>query len=158
MAWTGSGFFTISIEDHFINAVAFNWEGGTWKVSLFPNSITPDYTAARTAIGYNTGTVWTSGNELTGGNWTAGGYTLAGMTVTPESPAAGQVKLDATDVSQTGTTITNARGCLIYMDSLTTPQADQGLLAVDFGSDFSTSSGTFAITWDTNGVAYFDVW
>lgn len=158
MAFGGSGFFTISIEDIFIDAVAFDFETGTWKLALFPNSITPDFTVARTAAMYGAGGVYTTGAELTGGNWTAGGYTLAGTTVTPESPAAGQVKLDATDVSQTGTTISAARGCLIYKDSLTTPQADQGLLVVDFGSDYSTSSGTFAITWDTNGIAYFDVW
>lgn len=159
MAFGGSGFFSIAIEDMLDNTTAFNWGGGTWKVALYPNSITPDFTvtAANSAYGA-TATPWATGNELTGGNWTAGGYTLTTAAANNEQPAAGQVQLDATDVSQTGTTITNARGCLIYQDNLTTPVADQGLLVVDFGSDFSTSSGTFAITWDANGVAYFDVW
>jgi hypothetical protein len=75
-----------------------------------------------------------------------------------ESPAAGQVILDATDVSETGTTLSAARGALIYAGSITTPVADQGFIVVDFGGDYTTTAGTFAITWSASGVAYFDVW
>jgi hypothetical protein len=123
-------------------------------VALFPNTITPDFTVATASFAYDAG-VYTSGAELTGGSWPAGGYTLVSPSVTAEQPAAGQVRFDANDVSQATTTIVDARGCLLYSD---TEASDTGLLVVDFGSAFSTTNGTFAITWDSNGIAYFDIW
>lgn len=159
MAWSISGFFSQSISDILGDVAAIDWDGGTWNVALFPDTITPDFTVAAAATAYDTG-VWTAAAELDdGANWPTGGPALAGRSLTIESPGAGQVKLDATDVSQTNTTLTDARGVLLYMGSLAAPVVDQGLLAVDFGSLFSTVNGTFAITWAvTNGVAYFDVW
>lgn len=161
MAWAGSGFSSQSIMDILGNTAELDWGSGTWNVALFPNTITPDYTVTAANFAYNAG-VWTAAAELDDpANWPTGGPALtwgSATALTIESPAAGQVKLDADDVSQSSTTITDARGCLIYMGSIATPVADQGLLAVDFGSLFSTTNGTFAITWDANGVAYFDVW
>ena len=156
MAFGGSGFFTASIADILGNTAALDWGSATWNIALFSNSATPDFTVASASTAYGAG-VWAS-NEVTGTGWSAGGPTLATSAPATESPAAGQVKLDATDVSETGTTLSAARGALIYMGSLTTPVVDQGLLVVDFGGDYSTTNGTFAITWDANGVAYFDVW
>ena len=158
MAFGGSGFFTISIKDILESTAILDWTAGTWNVALFPNSITPDYTVTAANTAYDTG-VWTAAAELdSGGDWPTGGPALASQAVDAEQPGAGQVRLDAADVSQVNTTLTNARGCLIYMGSIGSPVVDQGLLSVDFGSDFSTTNGTFAITWDTNGVAFFDVW
>lgn len=156
MAFGGSGFFTQTIADILGNTTAMDWGAATWNIALFNNTATPDFTVTAANTAYGVG-VWAT-NEVTGTGWAAGGPTLTTATPVKESPAAGQVILDATDVSQTGTTLSAARGALIYMGSLTTPVADQGLLVVDFGSDYSTTAGTFAITWDTNGVAYFDVW
>ncbi len=158
MAWSISGFFSESIADFFTNTVDWTWDAGTWNVALYDNTITPDYTVTAANCAYAVGQ-WVVGGEVDDpADWPAGGPALAGGSVTKESPAAGQVKLDATDQSEVNTTLTNARGCLLYMGSLATPVVDQGLLAVDFGSLFSTTNGTFAITWDTNGVAFFDVW
>lgn len=156
MAFGGSGFFTASIADIFGNTAAIDWGTGTWNIALFSNSATPDFTVASANTAYGVG-VWAT-NEVTGTGWSAGGPALTTSSPEAEQPAAGQVRLDATDVSETGTTLTAARGALIYMGSLTTPVADQGLIVVDFGQDYSTTNGTFAITWDTNGVGYFDVW
>jgi hypothetical protein len=158
MAWTISGFFSESIEDLFTNTVAWTWDAGTWNVALFDNTITPDFTVTAANTAYAVA-VWVVGNEVDNpAAWPAGGPVLAGGAVTKELPGAGQVQLDATNQSEASTTLVNARGCLLYMGSLASPVVDQSLLAVNFGSDFSTTNGTFAITWDTNGVAYFDVW
>jgi hypothetical protein len=155
MAWGGSGFSTEVLADILGNDIALDWPTDTWKVALFPNTITPDYTVAVASFAYDAG-VWTAAAELDDpANWPTGGPALVSPAVDAEQPAAGQVRLDANDVSQASTTITDARGCLVYDD---TDASDTGLLAVDFGSLFSTTNGTFQIAWDTNGVAYFDVW
>lgn len=156
MAFGGSGFFTATLKDILENTTALDWSAGTPTLALFSNSATPNFTVTSANTAYGAG-VWAS-NEVTGTGWSAGGVALDSPTVTAESPAAGQVKLDATDVSESSTTLADARGCLIYLGDLTTPVADQGLLVVDFGADYSTTAGTFAITWHSNGVAYFDIW
>lgn len=158
MAFGGSGFFTNTLKDILENTTAFDWSAGTPTIALFPNTITPDFTVASAASAYDSG-VWTAAAELSDpADWPVGGVALASPTVTAESPAAGQVKLDADNVSQANTTLVDVRGGLIYMGDLAAPVADQGLLAVDFGSLFNTTNGTFAITWDALGVAYFDIW
>jgi len=61
--------------------------------------------------------------------------------------------IDAADVSASTTTLTNAFGCLVYDDTLS-PKA--GIIAINFGAGYSTVAGTFAITWDTLGLARID--
>ena len=156
MAFSGSGFFTASLVDLFAQTAAIDWGTATWNIALFNNSATPDFTVASANTAYGVG-VWST-NEVTGTGWSAGGPTLTTAAPEAEQPAAGQVRLDATDVSETGTTLSAARGCLIYMGSLATPVVDQGFVVVDFGADYSTTAGTFAVTWDANGVGYFDIW
>jgi hypothetical protein len=59
------------------------------------------------------------------------------------------VKFDATDVSVATTTLTNARCYLLYADALA---GDRAIVLINFGADYSTVAGTFAITWDAAGV------
>jgi hypothetical protein len=158
MAFAGSGFFTSTLVDILNNTTAMDWEDDTYYIALFNDTATPDFTVASASTAYGVG-VWAS-NEVSGTGWAAGGVALTtGATgLTGESPAAGQVKIDAADVSETGTTLVSAEGCLIYNFSLATPVDNQGVIVVDFGAPYSTTNGTFAVTWDANGVAYFDVW
>ena len=161
MAFTISGLFSISVADVFSQTALLDWGTATWNLALFPDSITPDFAVAASATAYDTG-VWTAAAELDDpADWPTGGPAL--VTSSPEggpseAPAAGQVRFDATDVSQVTTSITAAEGCLIYMGSIASPVVDQGLVGIDFGAPFTTTNGTFAITWDANGVFYFDVW
>lgn len=155
MAWSGSGLFTATIRDILDATAVIDLDGATFKVALFNNSVTPDFDVASANTAYGAG-VWAS-NEVTGTNWAAGGVALAGNDVTAASPAAGQVKWDATDVSEALVTVADAHGCLIYADSVTTPVADQGLIAVYFGGAYSATNGTFAITWHANGIFYIDL-
>jgi hypothetical protein len=90
-------------------------------------------------------------NEVTGTNWASGGVALTGTTFTGSS---GTATFDATDVSVATTTITNARGYLLYADALA---GNNCLVLVNFGADYSTVAGTFSVTWHANGIFTVDL-
>ena len=126
---------------------AFNkevdFDTDTIKVALVSSSYTPNQ---------DTHDYWddVSTNEVTGTGYTAGGETLASKAVTYDS-ATNVTKFDAADVSWTSSTIT-ARYAVIYNDSPATAAAKTLVGYVDFGSDQSSSSGTFSIVWDSAGI------
>ena len=147
MAVTASGFILptwMDILDTTQLAVDLDLE--THRGALFSNSITPNFDTD-TAYGvspYNA-------NEVTGTNWSAGGVLLTGTTLAISS---GTIVLDATDVSVASTTLSNARCYLLYADALA---GNNGIVLVNFGADYSTSNGTFAITWAAGGYASLDL-
>lgn len=151
MAWSASGFFRQTMADNLNNIVVLNLDLETHKVALFGNSVTPDYDAAASAAKYGTGGTWTTANEVSGTGYTAGGALLTSTTVT--TPSTGVVMWDAADTAWTSSTISGIYGCLVYADAMTTPVADQGILAVYFGgTSFAVTSGTFTIQWAANGL------
>lgn len=120
-----------------------DWDSDTIKVALLssaysPNQDTHDYLDDVVA------------NEVSGTGYTAGGATLASKTLTYDA-ANNVTVLDAADVTWASSTIT-ARYAVIYDDSGAT-NAQKALLGyVDFGSDQSSTSGNFTITWDATGI------
>ena len=101
-----------------------------FKLSLYTSSATLN--SATTAF--------TSTNEATtGGDYTTGGGVLTGTTT---SISAGVARVDFSDLSFTGVTLT-ARGALIYNTSSATTNAAVAVL--DFGSDKTATAGTFTI-------------
>jgi hypothetical protein len=114
-------------------------------------------------VNFDTAAGWSSTNEVTGTNWVTTGYTLATVqnsaTINPTwtGVAGGIVRYDMDDLARTSTTITNSRGVQIYADAVTTPTADPIFVIVDFGADYSTTNGTFGITWSANGVFELDL-
>jgi hypothetical protein len=151
MAWSASGFFRQTMADNLNNIIVLNLDLETHKVALFGNSVTPDYDAAASAAKYGTGGTWTTANEVTGTGYTAGGALLTSTTVT--TPSAGIVMWDAADTAWSSATISGIYGCLIYADAMTTPVADQGILAVYFGgTSYAVTAGTFTIQWSANGI------
>lgn len=154
MAWSASGGFRQTFADALNGVVTINLGLETHKVALFNNSVTPDYDASAANTAYNAGT-WLVANEVSGTGYTAGGNALT--TTTVSTVAGGIVMWDADDVSWTTATFSNAYGCLIYADALTTPVADQGIVAVYFGGAFQVTSGTFTIQWSANGIFRLDV-
>lgn len=136
-----------TIRDSFKNAIALNYGGtspDTINIALFTNTLTPsqDTDPATYAVApYNA-------NEVSGTGWASGGVALVSPTMTLVSTVG--VMFDANDVSQSATTLTNVRGCAIY-DNTLSPKAV--IMAITFGADFSTVAGTFAVTWDANGLA-----
>jgi len=89
-------------------------------------------------------------NQVANGNgYTTGGATLAGVTVTVDNTDDEGV-FDANDVTWSSSTIT-ARGAVIYKDTGTASTSPL-ICYVDFGSDFSSASGNFTITWNAEGI------
>ena len=101
-----------------------------FKLSLYTSSATLN----------STSTAYTSTNEATaGGQYSAGGGALVGTTT---SISAGVARVDFSDLSFTGVTLT-ARGALIYNTSSAVTKAAVAVL--DFGSDKTATAGTFTI-------------
>lgn len=147
MAITASGLYVATFVDALdTTQLAIDLDLETHKGALFTNSITPDFTAdtAYAVAPYNA-------NETSGGSWSSGGIALTGTTFLG---SAGTATFDATDVSVATTTITNARGYLLYADALA---GNNAILLVNFGADYSTVNGTFAITWNASGIFTWDL-
>lgn len=147
MAVTASGLFVATFVDVLdTTQLAIDLDLETHKGALFTNSITPNFTTdtAYGAAPYNA-------NEVTGTNWAAGGVALTGTTFTG---ASGTVTFDASDVSVASTTISSARCYLLYADALA---GNNAICLVDFGADYSTNNGTFAIAWSASGIFYLDL-
>jgi hypothetical protein len=87
-------------------------------------------------------TVYTTSDEVTGTGYTAGGNTLTGATVTLTGTTA---FVDFSDTSWSTATIT-ARGALIYNSS----KSDKAVAVLDFGSDKTSTGGTFTIQFPVN--------
>tara|TARA_Y100000310_G_scaffold212376_1_gene213211 strand:+ start:670 stop:1116 length:447 start_codon:yes stop_codon:yes gene_type:complete len=102
---------------------------------------------------FTAGIAYTASNEISGTGYTAKGDTL---TTTEVTIATGSLKYDADDAQWTTATLTGVRGILVYDDSITTPQADAGLVGVDFGSDQSVTAGTFTVQWAAGGIMTLD--
>jgi hypothetical protein len=134
MAFTGN-FMCTSFKKELMQAV-HNFTastGNTFKLALYTNSAS--FTAATTA--------YTATNEVgNSGTYSAGGGTLTNVTPTTSSTTA---LTDFDDLSFTSATIT-ARGALIYND---TAAGDPAVVVLDFGSDKTSTAGTFTIQFPT---------
>ena len=91
-------------------------------------------------------------NEVAGTGYTAGGKTLTTVTFA-YTAGTNTWKLDADDVSWTGSTIT-ARYAVVADTTPGTAATNRLLVLVDFGADVISSGGNFDITWDAAGIAY----
>lgn len=115
----------------------------TIKVALVTSSYTPDQDAHD---------FWddVSANEVANsGTYAAGGATLANKAVTQDNTDDEGV-FDADDVSWTSATIT-ARYAVIYKStgvSSTSPL----ICLIDFGSNQSSTAGTFTLPWNSEGI------
>lgn len=105
--------------------------GDTFKIALYSSSASIDAST----------TVYSATNEITGTGYTAGGNTL--VSVTPTSSGTTAI-CDFADTSWNTATIT-ARGALIYNSS----KSNRSMLVLDFGSDKTSTAGTFSIVFPT---------
>jgi hypothetical protein len=153
VAWTNSKIFSATVEDVWESTVAANVDADNLKAALFDNTITPSQTVASASTAYGAG-VWASGGVLDASGWPAVGRQL--LTIA-SSFTSNVYTFDAADtVSANGTTtLTNAYGCLVYNDTVTTPVADQGLCFNYFGGANSVTSGTFTVVWNASGIFAF---
>ena len=85
-------------------------------------------------------------NEVSGTGYTAGGVSSA-VTVTKDT-ANDKVTIQLGAVSWASSTIT-ARGCVYYKSRGGASSADELVCYADFGSDVSSSGGTFSVAAST---------
>lgn len=108
----------------------------TYKIALYTSSAT---------LGAST-TAYSATNEVANGNgYTTGGASLASFATSLDGSTA---ILDFADPSWSASTIT-ARGALIYNSSA----SNKAVAVLDFGSDISSTSGTFSITFPAAAAA-----
>jgi len=110
-------------------------EADTLKIALYTSSAT---------LGAAT-TAYSATNEISGTGYTAGGVTLTSTTVATTGTTA---YFDADDPEWTSASFT-ARGALIYNST----NADKAIAVLDFGGDFTVSSGTFRIVFPAAGAS-----
>lgn len=113
----------------------------TIKVALVTSSYTPDQD---THDFFDDVT-----NEVVGTGYTAGGASLANKAVTADNTDNEGV-FDADDVTWSTSTIT-ARGAVIYK-STGTASTSALICYLDFGSDKTSTAGTFTISWNAEGI------
>lgn len=142
MAITASGLYCLSFRDILQNDSAIDILADTLKVALITNSATPNF---------DTDATWTSTNEV---GTPSGGITLTSPTLTVTS---GSLVFDGADTAWGSQTISSIRGCRIYDDTITTPTADPLLCLVNFGSDYSVTSGVLTIQWHSSGIFSIDM-
>ena len=109
--------------------------GNAFKVALYTSSA---------SLGAST-TAYSSTNESSGTAYSAGGAALTNVTPTTSSTTA---LTDFSDVTWTSSSVT-ARGAVIYNSSTAAGSANRAVLVLNFGSDKSSSSGDFTITFPT---------
>jgi hypothetical protein len=103
-------------------------DSDTIKIALYTSSASLDATTD----------IYTTSNEVANGNgYTTGGVTLANASVI-ENGTSGC--FDADNPEWTSASFT-ARGALIYNDT----DGDRAIAVLDFGGDFTVSSGTFRV-------------
>lgn len=114
------------------------------------------YTNAIATMSYSTDVNQASApynaNEATGTGYTAGGQTIVSPTTT-ESPV-GTLMYDMADQVWASPTTTTARGAVLYADALTNNNL---IVAMTFGSDFTSTAGTFTIQFASTGVFTIDL-
>jgi hypothetical protein len=137
MAFTGNFMATSFKQQVLEGAHDFRLTGGdTFKLALYTN--TASFTAATTA--------YTATNEVgDSGSYAAGGGTLTRINPTTSGTTA---FTDFADLSFTTATIT-ARGALLYNTTPAHTYTNPVVAVLDFGSDKSSTAGTFTIQFPT---------
>lgn len=153
MAFSVSGLYVANWIDLLdATQLAIDLSLATHKLALYNNTLTPNF---------STDAAYSATNEVSGTGWAAGGVALSaaasgGGSTSPtltESPT-GSIMYDMADVAVSGTTLTAARGVILYADALV---GNNLIVGVTFGADFSTNNGIFGIQWAAAGVFAVDV-
>jgi hypothetical protein len=140
MAWTKSGLYALSYRDA-LNAtnLALDFSLTSHKWAMYNNTETP---------AFQTETAYAATNEVSGTGYTAGGQVI----VSPTFAVAGATAIltyDMADQVWASPTSVTARGAKLYADALA---GNNLLVGMNFGSDFTSTAGTFTIQFDALGV------
>jgi hypothetical protein len=141
MAFTGNFMATSFKQELLEGAHDFRVSGGdTFKLALYTNDAS--FTAATTAF--------TATNEVPD----SGAYVSGGGDLTRVSPTIGGTTAftDFADISFSDATIT-ARGAMIYNSTPAHTYTNPTVAILDFGSDKTSTSGTFTVQFPTADAA-----
>ncbi|MER5420322.1 hypothetical protein [Streptosporangium roseum] len=139
MAWGGSGWYADMLVDALgTSQLGINLDLDTYKLALYDNSISPDFTVADA-------TYATTG-EIAGTGYTAGGKAVTGTTLTV---AGAFMVWDGDNVEWTSSTLTGVRGGQIYADPLSPKRL---VIGIDWGSAYSTADGSLLVAWASQGI------
>ena len=140
MAWTKSGLYALAFRDALDTSnLAVDFLLTTHKIAMYNNTETP---------AFETETAYAATNEVSGTGYTAGGQVV----VSPTFAVAGATAVltyDLGDQIWASPTSVTARGAKLYADALA---GNDLLVGVNFGSDFTSTAGTFTIQWAAGGV------
>jgi hypothetical protein len=114
--------------------------GNTFRIALYTNSAT-GMDATRTQ--------YTSSNEISGTGYTAKGNALTRVDPQAASSPVTTAITNFANTTWTTSTITNARGAVIYNDDTTTPVVDAAVAVLDFLADKSSIAGDFIVQFPT---------
>lgn len=132
-----SGIFLPALRAGAIGNIDYDTD--TFKVMLVTSSYTPDFDAHDFRNDVT--------NEVSGTGYTAGGATV---TITVASVDTANNRLDITLGGTTWSTSTiTARGAVYYKSRGGASSADEIIAYNDFGSDVSTTAGTFTLSAST---------
>lgn len=144
MAWTASGLYVLTWIDILdATQLAIDTSLTTHKIAMYNNTETPNF---------STETAYAATNEVSGTGYTAGGQVVVSPTTT-ESPA-GTLMYDLGDQVWASPTSVTARGAKLYADALA---GNNLIVGINFGSDFTSTAGTFTIQWAATGVFTIDL-
>ena len=151
---TTSDPFRALITDLLGNTTAVDLNSDSLKMSLHDNTVTgtKDDTAAQSAYG---GATWGGEVSDTTG-WASTGRVLDNPTLS--NPASGVVRLDVDDeVGGACTTgLTGFYGGRVYSDTITTPQADQGV-CFNYAGGTNTIAAAAVLTVAINASGLFEI-
>lgn len=143
-AFASSGLYLLNwIDVMDATQLAIDTSLSTHKWAMYTNTETPNF---------STETAYAATNEVTGTGYTAGGQVIVSPTTT-ESPA-GTLMYDMADQVWASPTSVTARGAKLYADVLA---GNNLIVAMTFGSDFTSTAGTFTIQFASTGVFTFDL-
>ena len=119
---------------------AIDLDTNSFKCMLVTSAYTPNQDTHTTKANVT--------NEVSGTGYTARGVALSGLAVTTDN-TGNRGLWDFNDPTWAASTIT-ARGAVFYKDT-GTDATDLLIAYIDFGSDKSSSAGTFQLAIDPNG-------
>lgn len=142
-----AGWYPLALKNVFDGTIsAIDWDTDTIQCSLHTSAYT---------IAFDTDDFWNDAtNEITGTGYTTKGVTLGTKTVQYDT-GSDEVRLDAADAAWTSSSFT-ARSAVIWKDTAGASTTDPLIGWVNFGGDETVASGTFTITWASNGVLVID--
>lgn len=144
-AFGSSGLYLVNMIDIFdATQLAIDLSLTSHKWAMYTNTLTPNFSSDQS---------YSATNEVSGTGYTAGGKDLTGLSPGISESPTGTAMYDMGDISWASSSIANARGAILYADALA---GNNLIVAMTFGADFTSSNGTFLITFASGGVFTID--